>query len=241
MYLSVIFVKDFRSALRSPVAWSGFAGTAAVYAALFAAGLKSSSGAAASAGAYDSFAVFFCSRLLLTLCVPCALFTMGLFAGERSRGTFETLLAAPVSERALTFAKFGAAFALVCVSIAFAAGSAWAYLRMAAPQPAFARAELFGGLLVCALAAAVWTAAGTFFSALSFHQAPACVATLAFALGSASMLTRTFPGFAGEAFPDLADFARGAADTRIIFASLSLTVFFLAMTARVMQFRRCGK
>ncbi|MCL1909672.1 MAG: ABC transporter permease subunit, partial [Kiritimatiellaeota bacterium] len=110
-----IFTKDFRSALRSPVAWSGFAGSAAVCAALFAAGLKTGAGGAASPASNDTFAAFFCSRLLLALCVPCALFTMGLFSGERSRGTLETLLAAPVSERNLTLSKFGAAFALVCV------------------------------------------------------------------------------------------------------------------------------
>ena len=211
-----IFVKDFRSALRSPVAWSGFAGTTAVCAALFAAGLK------ANVAANDTFGAFLCSRLLFALCVPCALFTMGLFAGERSRGTLDTLLAAPVSERALILSKFWAAFILVCVSIAFASASALIYLRLAAPPPEFSRAEIVGALAICALAAAVWTAAGTFFSALSYHQAPACVATLALALGSASLLTRTFPGFTGAMFPDLADFARGVADTRVVFAALTL-------------------
>ncbi|MCL1909912.1 MAG: ABC transporter permease subunit, partial [Kiritimatiellaeota bacterium] len=167
--------------------------------------------------------------------------TMGLFSGERSRGTLETLLAAPVSERNLTLSKFGAAFALVCVAIAFASATALIYLRLAVPPPEFARAEIFGALFICVLAAAVWTAAGTFFSALSYHQAPSCVATLALALGSASLLTRSFPGFTGEMFPDLADFARGAADTRVIFAAITLTVFLLTLATRVMQLRRCGK
>ena len=242
--MTTLFQKDFRSALRSPVAWSGFAGTAAVFAALVAAGLKSGVDAAAHTATFaanDTFAAFFCSRLLVALCVPCALFTMGLFSGERARGTYDTLLAAPVSERTMTLSKFWAAFALVCVSIVFAAGTTFIYLRLAVPPPDFAAAEIIGGLAVCVLAAAVWTAAGTFFSALSFHQPPACVATLALALGSASLLTRSFPGFTGAAFPDLADFARGTADTRVVFAALTLTVFFLTLAVRTLQFRRCTK
>jgi len=241
---SPLFQKDFRSALRSPVAWSGFAGSAAVFAALVAAGMKSGVDGAdggANFAANDTFAAFFCSRLLLALCVPCALFTMGLFSGERARGTLDTLLAAPISERAMALSKFWAAFALVCVSMVFAAGTVFIYLRLAAPPPEFSIAETAGGLAACVLMAAVWTAAGTFFSALSFHQPPSCVATLAFALGSASLLTRSFPGFTDAAFPDLADFARGAADTRVVFAALTLVVFFLTLATRTLQFRRCGK
>ena len=230
-----IFLKDFRAAFRSPIAWSGFAGSAAVCAALFAAGLKS--GEAAN----DSFAALFCSRLLLTLCVPCSLFTMGLFAGERSRGTLDLLLAAPVSERSITLAKFAAAFALVCVALLCACGAAFVYLKLAAPPPEFAAAEIIGAVFICALSAAVWTSVGIFFSAISYHQSPACAATLAAALGSAALLSRSFPGFNGAAFPDLADFARGIADTRIVFAALTITAFMLFLTVRVLRLRRYGR
>ena len=234
---TAIWVKDCRSALRSPVAWCGFAGSAAVCAALFAAGLKSAGGA----DAWDSFPALFCSRLLLSLCVPVSLFTMGLFAREQSRGTFDMLLAAPVSERELVLAKFFAAFALVCVSTAFAFGSALVYLRLAAPPPPFIAAEMCGAAVAAVLAASAWTAAGTFFSVLSYHQPPACAATAAASLGSAALFTRSFPGFNAAAMPDLADFARGTADSRVIFAALSLTVFLLACAIRVLQFRRCGR
>lgn len=230
-----IWKKECRSAMRSPIAWCVFAGFTSVTGVLFTASLRSASGMA------EHLPALLCTQLLLALCIPVSLFTMSLFATERASGTLETLMTAPVTDTQVVLGKFASAFTLVCVSIAIACAILPVYTALAAPPPPFSTRSLYAGLAIVTLYAATWCAAGTLLSLLSHHQTPAAIASLVMTLASAAALTGNVPGFDKIAFMhalDIADFARGSADTRTVFTAASSLLFFLFCAVRVLESRR---
>ena len=88
---ATIWKRECLGALRSPASWWIVAGFTAV------AGLRFTSALRIAAGTIEHMPAVFCTQLLLALCIPVALFTMGLFASERANGTLEPLMTAPVS------------------------------------------------------------------------------------------------------------------------------------------------
>ena len=227
--------KECRSSVRSPIAWCVFAGFTAVTGILFTAALRKASGSA------EALPAVFCTQMILALCIPVSLFTMSLFSTERASGTLETLMTAPVTDAQVVLGKFTAAFTLVCLSIAIAFLIFPIYQHIAAPPPPYSELSLAAGLAIVVLYAATWCAAGTLLSILSHHQAPAAMATLVVTLSSAAALTGNIPGFNSTEFMhsiDIVDFARGTADTRIVFIALSGLVFLLFCAVRILESRR---
>ena len=232
---ATIWKRECLGALRSPASWWIVAGFTAV------AGLRFTSALRIAAGTIEHMPAVFCTQLLLALCIPVALFTMGLFASERANGTLEPLMTAPVSDAQVVLGKFAAAFTLVFVSLVFASLVLPVYMAYAAPAPACSRPSLYTGFAVVALFAAAWCAAGTLVSLLSPHPAAAALATAVFTLGCATAFTGNVPGFGGRLVllpTDIADFARGSADTRVLFAAVSATALLLFCAVRVLESRR---
>lgn len=230
-----IWRKECRSFLRAPIAWCVFAGFTAVCGVLFTAALRHASGST------DSLPAVLCTQMVLALCIPISLFTMSLFSTEKATGTIETLMTAPVTDAQVVIGKFAAAFTLVCMSLAFAFSIFPVYLHLATPAPAYSPLSLYIGMVAVTFCAATGCALGTLISLLSRQQAPAAITTLLITLASAAAFTDAIPGFSGVGFFkgfDVADFARGTADTRIGFATVSTFIFLLFIAIRILESRR---
>ncbi len=188
-----------------------------------------------------------CFWLILLFSAP--VITMRLFALEKSSGTFETLMTAPVSDWQVVIAKFTAAMIfymlmwlpmLACVLALryFARGSSL-------PNPG----ALGGSYLGIFLIGCLYMAAGCFASALTRSQIVA--AMISFAFGLAFFLAGFLAGpldlqrgWAAQALNcvsvmgQMKDFARGVVDTRSIVFCLTSTLFFLFLACRVIESRR---
>ncbi len=230
-----IWKRECLAALRGPVSWWVFAGFTAV------AGLRFTSALRLAAGTIEHMPAVFCTQLLLALCIPVALFTMGLFAAERANGTLEALMSAPVSDAQVVLGKFAAACTLTFAALLFAALVLPVYMAYAAPAPACSRLALYTGFAVVSLFAAAGCAAGSLVSLLTPHPAIAALVTGGFTLAGALTLTGNVPGFGGRLVllpTDIADFARGSADTRVVFAAASAILLLLFCAVRVLESRR---
>lgn len=233
--VTAIWRKECFSLLRSTLSWCAFAGYVSATGLLFTIGLRH------AAGTYEHLPAILCTQLCLAMCIPAAMFTMSLFASERSFGTIETLMTAPVTDAQVVIGKFAAAFTMTCAAIAAACLVLPVYLKMAAPPPRYSPLSLYAGIGVVVLFAAMWCSLGTLLSLLSRHQAPPAILTMTLTLASAAALTGSIPGFDGARLgysARLTDFARGTADSRLIFLAVSLTLFLLFCAVRVLESRR---
>lgn len=231
-----IWHRECRVALGAVFSWVIFAGTTALTGLLFTVALHDAN------GSNDQLPAVFCTQLLLTVCIPVALFTMRMFAEERASGTLETLMTAPVTDRRVVLGKFLGALTMTCVSLFVTCMILPIYMRLAAPPPFFSRVSLYGGLALVFLFAASSCAMGILLSLLSRHQAQAAIATTIAVLVPAALFSGTVHALspAGSMFAifDLTDFARGTADTRVIVGLVSATVFLLFCAIRVLESRR---
>lgn len=227
--------RDCLSLLRSTLSWSAFAVYTAATGLLFAAALRNSTGTT------EPLPAILCTQLLLAMCIPAAMFTMNLFAQERSSGTIEALMSAPVTDAQVVLGKFLAAFIMTCAAIGIACLVFPAYLAFAAPPPRHSALSLAAGIAATSLFAAMWCALGTLLSLLSRHQAPPAILTLIIALAFSATFTGKIGGLdiaRPELSVDIADFARGNADSRIVFFAVSTTLFLLFCAVRVLESRR---
>jgi len=184
------------------------------------------------------------SMVFLSLMVS-PFITMSLLAQERSSGTLELLLTKPVRDREVVLGKYFGALAVYLLMVVltlpfplildkygdFDWGPAWVgYL----------------GLILCA---AAFLAIGLFASSLTRSQMAAagiCLGTFLFVwlIGWVSMLI----GGEGSLLADItknisvfevfSDFEKGLLDSKNVIYFMSLIVFFLFMTSRVLEIRR---
>jgi ABC-2 type transport system permease protein len=185
--------------------------------------------------------------LIVLLSAP--IITMRLFALEKFSGTFETLMTAPVSDLQVVAAKFAAATffytvmwlpMLPCLFV----------VRHFTNQPGTLDPGTVGGMyLGVFLVGCLFLSLGCFASALSRSQMAA--AMISFVLG-VSLFSLGFLAQAITAavqwraqllsyfglFDQMNNFARGVVDTRTVIFYVSLTLFFLFLTLRVVESRR---
>jgi ABC-2 type transport system permease protein len=175
--------------------------------------------------------------------------TMRSYALEKSSGTFETLMTAPVSDLQVVLSKFSGAMIFYTIMWAPLAGSVY-ILRFAAHDPSLVDPGTLGStFLGIVMLGALYMSLGGFASALSSSQIVA--AMISFALGIGLFII----GFVVDSFPinkswisdtlsfmamhaQMGDFARGVIDTRYIVFYATLTVFFLFLTHRAVESRR---
>ena len=185
----------------------------------------------------------------LVVLVATPVITMRSFALEKSSGTFETLMTAPVGDSQVVLAKFTGSMIfyflmwtplLVCLGM----------LRHYASEP-FALQPMrtltsFAGIL---LVGCLYVSMGIFASALTRSQVVAAMSS--FAMGTAffiaSFFALTAPAKSGwwsqlfqhvSMIEHMQDFSRGFLDTRQILFYLSLTVWFLFMAVKAVESRR---
>ena len=184
----------------------------------------------------------------LILAVPIPIITMRLFALEKFSGTFETLMTAPVRDVEVVLAKFSAAFLFFIIMWLPHFGCLWivshfsnhtAPLDAGVMMSSFVCILLVGGLLI---------STGCLASSLTRSQVIAAMLGLAFSLTFFLLAVADqlpiWSGLEGRLLAyfapseHLRDFARGVIDTRAVVFYVTLTLFFLFLTLRVVESRR---
>jgi ABC-2 type transport system permease protein len=185
--------------------------------------------------------------LILLLTTP--VMTMRLFAQEKFSGTFETLMTTPVSDVQVVTAKFTAALLfyvltwlplLGCLLVVRYYTNETGVLDGGVVGSTFLGIVLLGALLV---------SLGCCASALTRSQAIAAMVSLGFGASVFLLgyLASRLPAqetwqvqvlSCFDLFEQMRDFARGVVDTRPVILLVSLTLFFLFLTLRVVESRR---
>jgi ABC-2 type transport system permease protein len=185
--------------------------------------------------------------LILLLSAP--VITMRLFALEKFTGTFETLMTAPVSELQVVLAKFTAGLVFYLVMWLPLLGCLWVVRHYASEPAALDAATAGSTFLGIFLLGCLFISLGCCASALTRSQVIAAMISLVFgvSLFLVSVLAARLPlpsNWQSEVLGSLAffdqmhDFARGVVDTRPVILYLSLTLFFLFLTLRIVESRR---
>jgi ABC-2 type transport system permease protein len=185
--------------------------------------------------------------LILLLAAP--VITMRCFAHEKSSGTFETLMTAPVSDLQVVLAKFSGAMIfyllmwsplLACIFI----------VRHFSNDPTTVDAGTLGStFLGIALIGALYMSLGCFASSLTRSQIVAAMISLAlgtslFLLSFLSVALSGQGGWVAKIFAHVSlmehmrDFARGVIDLRPVVFYFSLTALFLFLTLKSVESRR---
>ena len=185
--------------------------------------------------------------LVLLLAAP--IITMRSFAQEKFSGTFETLMTTPVSDLQVVLAKFTGALLFYVLMWLPLLGCIFVTHHFSSERVALDPAILGSTYLGIILLGALYMAMGCFASAISRSQIIAAMVSLALGISLflLSFLSYTFSantGWQSQLFTHLAlaehlkDFARGVVDTRPVVLYLSLTVYFLFLTLKVVESRR---
>ena len=185
--------------------------------------------------------------LILLLTAP--VITMRLFALEKSTGTFETLMTAPVTDLQVVLSKFCAALIFYMVMWLPLIGCL-ALVRYFSNDKTILDAGILGSTyLGILLLGGMFISMGCCASALTRSQAIAAVISLA---GGTSIF---FIAYLADQLPSqvtwqqqvlgvfalfqyMHDFTRGIIDTRPVVLFVSVTVFFLFLTLRIVESRR---
>ena len=125
--------REMKTYLRSMTGWCLVAGFAAAVGASLLVGIRHED------GTLQTLPILFAESVVRMLPALVALATARTFAGERSRGTLELLLTAPVPDRAVVAAKFAGAFMIVAFALLAAIGGLALYAEIASPTPDYSR------------------------------------------------------------------------------------------------------
>lgn len=185
--------------------------------------------------------------LVLLLVAP--LITMRSFAREKSSGTFETLMTAPITETEVVAAKFAAAlifYIIMWSPLILCMVIIQQYMPAGLSSDSGKLFSVFAGVVLIGF---LYMAMGCFASALSKSQTSAAIAGYAFGIGLfiISFLSYAITPQSGtistilnylNMIEHIKDFARGVIDTRPIVFYLTTSFLFLNLTLRVIESRR---
>lgn len=192
--------------------------------------------------AVDYAPTIFCVMLIVV--ASSALVTMRLIAEEKSKGTLEIILTAPISDVTFVLAKFTAAMVLLAYLLILTVG----YLFIISRYGKVDYGAVASGYLGVFILGAVMYSIGLFISSLCSSQITAGVITFSIAvlLAMANLLASQFAETSAWrpflAYVDLmlnfGDFLKGVVDrTRLVYLA-SVVFFFLFLTTRVVESRR---
>jgi len=183
--------------------------------------------------------------LMIMVVLTSALVTMRLIAEEKSKGTLEIILTAPISDAAFVLAKFSASMVLLIYLLFPTVGYLIIISRYGPVDFGAVACGYFGLLMV----GAVLYSIGLFISSLCSSQITAGVITLMVAVllvGAHILMGASLPETSILrpilAYVDLSanfgDFQKGVIDrTRLVYL-LSVVAGFLFLTTRVVESRR---
>ena len=185
--------------------------------------------------------------LLLLLTTP--VITMRLFALEKFSGTFETLMTTPVTDFQVVVAKFTAAILFYLLMWLPMLGCLLVVHHYAGGTDVLDGGVVGGTLLGILLLGGLFISLGCCASALTRSQVIAAMISLVFGasvfllgyLANRPPAQETWQSQVlgcFDLFKQMRDFARGVMDTRPVVLLVSLTLFFLFLTLRVVESRR---
>ena len=189
------------------------------------------------------YIINFIAVICLIFVVP--VLTMRLLSEEKSSGTLEVLLTAPVSEVSVVLSKFFASFIFFMISL-----TPWAIylvaLRVVGGET-FDYRPMLSFFIALACSGAGWMAVGLFFSSVTKNQIIAAVLTFAVIIG----LTAVFWQVRGRLPPPWSDIfsyisyldlwitaLQGQFAPRYLVFHLSVAVFFLYLSTKVLEARK---
>ncbi|MAQ17017.1 MAG: hypothetical protein CMN30_19770 [Sandaracinus sp.] len=198
----------------------------------------------AMGGSDNPLTMFFGGTLLffLPLLVFVPIMTMRLLAQERSDGTLEALLTAPVSERAVVLGKYAAAMIFWAALWVPTLIYVWIPSRFGDVDLGVVAASYLGVMAV----GAFYVAIGLLMSALAPNQVVAATLTflvlvLLFGLGifqfMAFDLTRDVFSYI-SIWTHMQDFAKGVVDTRALLFDMSAAALMVFLAVRALEWRR---
>ncbi len=180
--------------------------------------------------------------LAMLMVVP--MITMRQFAEERKLGTVETLLTAPVGDVAIVLAKFSAAWVFFLMLWLPTAAYAWLLARISPESAPIDFSALMTSYIGIAAMGAFFIAIGLLASSLTSNQAVAAVITFAvlcgyFFWGFMPQFGRGVQlqevGRYTSSLMHMLEFSRGVLDTRPLVFYLSVTLFLLFSTVKVVE------
>jgi len=185
--------------------------------------------------------------LILLLAAP--VITMRSFAQEKSSGTFETLMTAPVSDLQVVLSKFSGAMIFYLLMWSPLLACIFVVRHFSNDPNTLDPGTLGGTFLGIALIGGLYMSLGCFASSLTRSQIVA--AMIALALGTSlfllSFLSVAMSGQSGwvvkifahvSLMEHMRDFARGVIDVRPVVFYVSTTVLFLFLTLKSVESRR---
>lgn len=183
--------------------------------------------------------------LAILMVVP--MITMRQFAEERKLGTIETLLTAPVGDVAIVMAKFTAAWVYFLILWLPTAAYAWLLARISPESAAIDFSALITSYIGIAAMGAFFVAIGLLASSLTTNQAVAAVMTFVILCGyffwafvpyyGRGMRLQELGRYTSSLLHTL-EFSRGVLDTRPLVFYLSVTLFLLYATIKVVEAQR---
>jgi ABC-2 type transport system permease protein len=197
--------------------------------------------------------LFFNSALFwIVLILVTPVVTMRLFALEKASGTFETLMTTPVTDLQVVMAKFIAALIFYTVMWLPTFACLFIVAHFTNQASALDKGMACGMYLGIFLSGSMFLSIGCLTSSLSRSQVTAAMMSLAVGVillivayvASAPVISVTGRWQLGsilyyfDLFKHIEDFTRGVVDTRTVIFYLSLTLFFLFLTLRVVESRR---
>jgi ABC-2 type transport system permease protein len=232
------------------ISWTGYVIIAAVLFLLgfsFASMLKSLNADATPIPLTQLFYETLYFWLILLLVSP--VITMRSFALEKSSGTYETLMTAPVGDGQVVLAKFTGALLFYMIMWFPLLGCLLIVRHYSNDPTAFEPGTVMTTFLGIFLLGALYMAIGVFTSALTRSQIIAAMASfvIGITLFMLSFVSAAFPAKSGwkrellaqlNLVEHMRDFAYGVVDSRPIVFYLSLSAFFLFLTWRVVDSRR---
>ncbi|MCG3179332.1 MAG: hypothetical protein BIFFINMI_01666 [Phycisphaerae bacterium] len=182
-------------------------------------------------------------EIVKALIVVVPILSMPLLSEEYARGTIEPMMTAPVTERQLVLGKFFAVFTFYVALLA--ATLVHMGLLMAYGQPELGQAWMgYMGLL---LVGAAFLSVGLFFSSLTRDQLLAALLSAAVLAAVGILPDVLLPDATGLWHRVLttvnvagwfADLSKGILDLRSVVFFLSVTLFFLFVSVKVLESRR---
>lgn len=181
--------------------------------------------------------------------LPAPVITMRSFALEKSSGTYETLMTAPVSEVQVVLAKFSGA--MIFYLITSVPLLAWLFVSrpFSTDAAVFETSTVLTTFLGICLWGSLYISLGCLASAMTRSQVIAGILSAAagaalFALGYYATTATGQTGWRADFLAHLSltghmqDFARGVVDTRPVIFYVTFTLLFLFLALRVVQSRR---
>ncbi|MGN0845484.1 MAG: ABC transporter permease [Kiritimatiellia bacterium] len=231
----VIFRKETRSALLRPSTWGVFASTTAVLGIIYFLALRDFPSQTLE------IAPLFSMCLLLTVPIPVSFFTMSLFPRERTTGSLELLLTAPVTDAEVVTGKFLSALFLSIAALLLTYIALAIHLNLSEQLIRPHLITLCGGFVGAFLATATLCAFGTLISLATNYEAAAGAVTMLFSILIVSIVVESELGTGVAAIADnvnVLNFAHGILDSRPFITFLSTTLFFLFAAVRFLESRR---